>query len=245
MKLIGTIKSIINENKVGDIIQEMGLYDAIRYFGGYDNLMKRMGDYVLSNEDMVDFIKKTVKHLSDKYNDNGVSVWDLDMSPITIGQPDEELQQIEYFSSNGFISINIYGGEYYQYDIASFTEQYEDLNDSTLDEVFLFIVDALENNKSDMKLIGTIKSIVKENKDKSIPNMIKTLGISDAIKYFGNYYTIEPYLKEIDKVNFIKEKVNGLTEWIGGGVGLVEIDEEPIHYDEDENENIIDVKIVN
>ena len=56
-----------------------------------------------------------------------------------------------------------------------------------------------------MKLIGTIKSIVKENKDKSIPNMIKTLGISDAIKYFGNYYTIEPYLKEIDKVNFIKE----------------------------------------
>ena len=147
MKLIGTIKSIINENKVGDIIQEMGLYDAIRYFGGYDNLMKRMGDYVLSNEDMVDFIKKTVKHLSDKYNDNGVSVWDLDMSPITIGQPDEELQQIEYFSSNGFISINIYGGEYYQYDIASFTEQYEDLNDSTLDEVFLFMVDALENNK--------------------------------------------------------------------------------------------------
>ena len=147
MKLIGTIKSIINENRVADVVQEMGLYDAIRYFGGYDNLMKRMGDYVLSNEDMVDFIKKTVKHLSDKYNDNGVSVWDLDMSPITIGQPDEELQQIEYFSSNGFISINVYGGEYYQYDIASFTEQYEDLNDSTLDEVFLFMVDALENNK--------------------------------------------------------------------------------------------------
>jgi hypothetical protein len=147
MKLIGTIKSIINENRVADVVQEMGLYDAIRYFGGYDNLMKRMGDYVLSNEDMVDFIKKTVKHLSDKYNDNGVSVWDLDMNPITIGQPDEELQQIEYFSSNGFISINIYGGEYYQYDIASFTEQYEDLNNSTLDEVFLFMVDALENNK--------------------------------------------------------------------------------------------------
>ena len=147
MILIGTIKNIINENRVADVVQEMGLYDAIRYFGGYDNLMKRMGDYVLSNEDMVDFIKKTVKHLSDKYNDDGVSVWDLDMSPITIGQPDEELQQIEYFSSNGFISINVYGGEYYQDDVASFTEQYEDLNDSTLDEVFLFMVDALENNK--------------------------------------------------------------------------------------------------
>ena len=86
------------------------------------------------------------------------------------------------------------------------------------------------------KYVKDCGDIIQENKENSISNMIKTLGVSDAIKYFGNYYMIEPYLKEIDKVNFIKEKVNDLTEWIGGGVGLVEIDEEPIHYDEDENE---------
>ena len=63
-----------------------------------------------------------------------------------------------------------------------------------------------------MKLIRTIKSIVNENKDNSISDMIKTLGVSDAIKYFGNYYKIEPYLKEIDKVNFIKEKVMELSD---------------------------------
>ena len=84
-----------------------------------------------------------------------------------------------------------------------------------------------------MKLIGTIKSIVKENKDSSIPKMIKTLAISDAIKYFGNYYTIEPYLKEIDKVNFIKEKVDELGD---GGVDLYEIGEEPIIYEEEDGE---------
>jgi hypothetical protein len=82
--------------------------------------------------------------------------------------------------------------------------------------------------------IHRIKTLMVE--DKSIPNMIKTLGITDAIKYFGNYYTIEPYLKEIDKVNFIKEKVAELSEWIGGGLGLVEINEEPIHFSEDEDE---------
>ena len=91
-----------------------------------------------------------------------------------------------------------------------------------------------------MNLIENIQRInvlISENdRDKTIRNMIDKLGISDAIKMAGNYYAIEPYLKEIDKVNFIKEKVNDLTEWIGGGVGLVEIDEEPIHYDEDENE---------
>ena len=85
--------------------------------------------------------------------------------------------------------------------------------------------------------IQRINTLISENdRDKTIRNMIDKLGISDAIKMAGNYYAIEPYLKEIDKVNFIKEKVNDLTEWIGGGVGLVEIDEEPIHYDEDEDE---------
>jgi hypothetical protein len=91
-----------------------------------------------------------------------------------------------------------------------------------------------------MKLIGTIKSIVKENKDSSISNMVKTLGVSDAIRYFGNYYTIEPYLKEIDKVNFIKEKIREIND-DGSGVGLHEIGEEPLHYgDEDGEEHQIE-----
>ena len=143
---IQSMMGIINENKVVDIIQEMGLYDAIRYFGGYDNLTKMMGDYVLSNEDMIGFIKEVVKHLADKYDDDGVSVWDLDMSPITIGHPDDELQQIEYFSPR-FLSIYVYEGKNYEDEVGQFTEQYEDLDDNTLDEVFLFMVDALENNK--------------------------------------------------------------------------------------------------
>ena len=91
-----------------------------------------------------------------------------------------------------------------------------------------------------MNLIENIQRIItlisEDKKDETIRNMIDKMGVADAIKLAGNYYIIEPYLKEIDKVNFIKEKVNDLTEWIGGGVGLVEIDEEPIHYDEDENE---------
>ena len=77
--------------------------------------------------------------------------------------------------------------------------------------------------------------MIKEGKDSNIPNMIKTLGISDAIKYFGNYYTIEPYLKEIDKVNFIKEKVRELSD-DGSGVGLHEINEEPLHYSDEDGE---------
>ena len=78
--------------------------------------------------------------------------------------------------------------------------------------------------------------MIKEDEVPLIKRMIDDIGLKNTFKMVGDYYMIEPYLKEIDKVNFIKEKVNDLTEWIGGGVGLVEIDEEPIHYDEDENE---------
>ena len=80
--------------------------------------------------------------------------------------------------------------------------------------------------------IQRIKSLMSEDKEDSKREMIRSLGMSDAIKYFGNYYTIEPYLKVVDKVEFIKEKVAEISELVGEGITLVE----PIHYDEDDEE---------
>jgi hypothetical protein len=71
-----------------------------------------------------------------------------------------------------------------------------------------------------------------EDKEDSKREMIRSLGLADAIKYFGNYYTIEPYLKVVDKVNFIKEKVAELSELVGDGITLVE----PIDYGENDEE---------
>ena len=85
------------------------------------------------------------------------------------------------------------------------------------------------------KYVNSCNDIIKEDKDNSISDMVKTLGVSDAIKYFGNYYKIEPYLKVIDKVNFIKEKVRELSD-DGSGVGLHEINEEPLHYSDEDGE---------
>ena len=83
--------------------------------------------------------------------------------------------------------------------------------------------------------IQRISTLISEDKkEDTIRTMIDKMGVSNAIKLVGNYYTIEPYLKEIDKVNYIKERIIELGD--GGGFGLVEIDEEPIHYGEDENE---------
>jgi hypothetical protein len=115
----------------------------------------------------------------------------------------------------------------------SVLRKYDDLMNEAWELIHNYTGQALEMFSKHVKSCG---DVIQENKENSIPNMIKTLGVSDAIKYFGNYYTIEPYLKVIDKVNFIKEKVAELCEFHGGGFGLVEIFEEPIHYGEDENE---------
>lgn len=80
--------------------------------------------------------------------------------------------------------------------------------------------------------IHRIKSLMSEDKEDSKREMIRSLGLADAIKYFGNYYTIEPYLKVVDKVEFIKEKVAEISELVGESITLVE----PIHYDEDDEE---------
>ena len=86
--------------------------------------------------------------------------------------------------------------------------------------------------------IQRINTLISEDKkEHTIRTMIDKMGVANAIKMTGNYYMIEPYLKEIDKVNYIKERVSQLSDDFGGnGFGLVEIDESPIFYSEDEDE---------
>lgn len=86
--------------------------------------------------------------------------------------------------------------------------------------------------------IHRINTLINEDKKgETIRNLVDKMGIADAIKMVGNYYIIEPYLKEIDKVNYIKEKVSQICDEFGGnGFGLVEVDAAPILYSEDDNE---------
>jgi len=86
--------------------------------------------------------------------------------------------------------------------------------------------------------IDRIKSIMDEDKkEHTIRTMIDKMGITIAIKMAGNYYAIEPYLKVVDKVNFIKEKVAGLSELLGDvNIDVYEIGEEPIDYEEEDGE---------
>ncbi len=85
------------------------------------------------------------------------------------------------------------------------------------------------------KMQSIMGVITEDNKNNVIRKMVDSLGLKTTIKMVGNYYEIEPYLKEIDKTNYIKDKVRELND-DGSGIGLHEIDEEPIYYSEEEGE---------
>jgi hypothetical protein len=138
---------VISENRIINIINELGLHDAIRYFGGYSKIIDLIGDYKFSNEEKIDFIRQVIYNLSKNNNTSGISIYDLGryMNSITFGIPDPyglEFQQIEYFAPD-FVTIEVYDKDFHR---GSFKEKYESLDDNTLDNIFIFMIDAIEHH---------------------------------------------------------------------------------------------------
>ncbi len=145
---IHRIQSLLTENReemVKNMISKYGLYHTIKLMGGYEPILNILGHKYFTIDDKINFIRDAIKQLTEKYNSTGISTYELNMNAIPYGSPDDELQQIEYFNPD-FVTIDVYDGEEYDRHKGSFTERYTDLDDNTLDEIFLFMVDALEYN---------------------------------------------------------------------------------------------------
>jgi hypothetical protein len=115
--------------------------------GGYERILNTIGHEYFTNDDKIEFIRQVIYNLSKKYNSTSVFIYDLGMSPIRLGEPKpgENLQQIEHFNE-GFVTIDVYGEDNFSVNIGAYTEKYETLSDETLDNVFIFMIDALEDN---------------------------------------------------------------------------------------------------
>jgi len=149
---IQRIQSLLTENKaemIKGVIEKYGLHHAIKLMGGYEPILNVIDhDNYFSKEDRIDFIREVVIELVRKYDDDhttGISIYELDMSPIRLYEPEEgdNLQQIEYFNP-GFVTIDIIDKDGMM--IGGYTQKYEELKDEVIDKIFIFMIDALENN---------------------------------------------------------------------------------------------------
>jgi hypothetical protein len=112
--------------------------------GGYEKILNTVGHEYFTNDDKIDFIKQVVYNLSKKNDTSGISIYDLEVDSMTFGTPDPyglEFQQIEYFAPD-YIMVEIYDKDSHS---GGFIEKYENLDDNTLDNVFTFMIDALED----------------------------------------------------------------------------------------------------
>ena len=156
MKLIGTIQSIINENRVVDMVKTLGLSDAIKYFGGYENLKSMIGDYdiksvmlnsVISRKDKVELIRQLVKEINESLgNDSDDGFWfedlgkdPLDVDPSFVYDDEITLIQIELFYLNGVV-MYYYGGENNSREMGNTEEDYDYLPESILDEIIEYLL---------------------------------------------------------------------------------------------------------
>jgi hypothetical protein len=135
-QMMGVIKESEDKGKsITKIIKDMGLYDAMRYFGNYD-LIK---DYV-TKEDKISYIRYKVGEIADELGSSGFAVHEVGREPILYYDSDETISQIEYFNP-GFVSVDVYGGYKKETEMGGFTMNYERLPDDVFDEVFDFMVD--------------------------------------------------------------------------------------------------------
>ena len=83
--------------------------------------------------------------------------------------------------------------------------------------------------------IHRIQSLITEDKETVIKNMIDKHGLYHAIKLMGGYDNIEPYIQEINKTDYIKYTVTNIIDkyFEGRGFNLEQISERPIRYGDD------------
>jgi hypothetical protein len=142
---IQRIKFLMTENKeiVLSLIRDMGIYDSIRYFGGFDRIKSKLGDYEFSKDEMVQFITEIVTKLCDEEDDIEVGGNDFG-NRIVYKETEDQIHLIEFYRREGVV-IEKYvtsGDDYDDGDnyIGGYLKRYKDLSPSIITEIFYLLL---------------------------------------------------------------------------------------------------------
>jgi len=143
---INRIQSLLTENRkemIKNIIQKHGLYHTIKLMGGYENVLHFIDHEDIDYEEKLKTIKHIVKELADLWGESGISVYNYNLSPVRFSIDSYEEKVISYFGKTR-VAIDVYGGHKYEDLVGDYAMDYEDLPKDVLDNVFIWVIDALE-----------------------------------------------------------------------------------------------------
>ena len=140
---------ILTENKKSDIafrmVNEMGLYDAIRYYGGYERLKQTL-DVEIPKDAKIAFIKERVKKVCDETGEDendGFWVDEINKDPLKYDTEGDIFHQIEIFKPYyaGVYSYEKTDAGIRDLSLGGFLAYYEHMSNDMLDKIIEFIVD--------------------------------------------------------------------------------------------------------
>jgi hypothetical protein len=143
---IQSMMGVINENalqsKVNNMIDKIGLYGTIKFFG---EPLKFVNTYLdinsISKENKIQFIEEVVDKFLGETEIDGISLFQYEESPILYYEDKHVIKLIEHVYKN-VVTVDSYHKPSDSY-MDSEDIPYEKLNDETLNEIFYFLLDII------------------------------------------------------------------------------------------------------
>lgn len=146
---IQRIKKVMNINESPNknlikLIYEKGLMSAAKFAGGYDNLVKLLGDYEIPKELLI----KDIKDFIDKLHYTTFTISEFYQEPIPYKEDKHEYHEIIDLDSKG-VTIDVWHGFDNQTQKGEYHLPYEKLTYKTIVDIFEMINDVDVSNVSD------------------------------------------------------------------------------------------------
>ena len=101
-EIMGTVITEDNKTlKIQNMIDDIGLLNTFKFFGGYNDFLNMFGDFVVNGEDKIRFIKDTVTYLMDLMDNGMVVLEDYNEEPIFVSESPNFIRQIEVLEKEG------------------------------------------------------------------------------------------------------------------------------------------------
>jgi hypothetical protein len=143
-ELMGIIVENKHSNTIKKMIDDSGLYNTIKMFGGYSTMLNFIDPQDISDNDKIELIQEVIRT---KSNDNEfISIYDLGISPNSIkriyDQKDNMEKLITSFSHYGVI-VNVYkDGRYHTH----YAIPYDHMSEEPLNRIFKWMLEFSQNN---------------------------------------------------------------------------------------------------
>jgi hypothetical protein len=177
-----------------------------------------------TNKEFVKYKDSNFHSLSDYTLQDIVDNWDS-----LSDHKNDNIKTIKYFVSNPDKITDLV------YDEQGLEDGYHRLIAAKILKKPRFTYRMVENLQENIQRIKQI--MIKEDKVPLIKKMIDDIGLKNTFKMVGDYDKLDSYLTDSDKIDFIENTIHRLSRELESdfiGLALQEIDEEPIHYSDED-----------